>query len=99
MQVAIDYLSESVFWPVTLLVVPPWSFVWSAVLGVVVWVVNRVRYPWCRDPSKMLGKTVIITGANKGEIRVWIFGSCLFLLVLFVLIKRSGFWSLVMVRI
>nr|XP_027218187.1 retinol dehydrogenase 12-like [Penaeus vannamei]XP_027218188.1 retinol dehydrogenase 12-like [Penaeus vannamei] len=66
MQVAIDYLSESVFWPVTLLVVPPWSFVWSAVLGVVVWVVNRVRYPWCRDPSKMLGKTVIITGANKG---------------------------------
>lgn len=80
MQVAIDYLSESVFWPVTLLVVPPWSFVWWVVIGVLLWAVNRLRYPWCRDASKMHGKTVIITGANKGEILSF-FHSFMFLFI------------------
>ncbi|XP_042861073.1 retinol dehydrogenase 12-like [Penaeus japonicus] len=66
MQVVIDYLSESVLWPVTLLVIPPWSFVWWVAIGVTVWIVNRLRYPRCRDQSKMIGKTVIVTGGNKG---------------------------------
>ncbi|XP_045615720.2 retinol dehydrogenase 12 isoform X1 [Procambarus clarkii] len=57
---------DLVVYLVSWFVVPPWSLVGWASLGALVWGINRFRYPWWRSPQSMDGKTVVITGANKG---------------------------------
>ncbi|KAK7082227.1 hypothetical protein SK128_003196 [Halocaridina rubra] len=49
-----------------LFIMPPFSAIGWTTLGLSVYIIQRFRYPHCESKAEMKGKTVIVTGANKG---------------------------------
>ncbi|XP_064081403.1 retinol dehydrogenase 12-like [Macrobrachium nipponense] len=61
-----NYLLLLVRLVLTFFFIPPTNVIGWVTLGVTVRIYNRLTCPHCRSKVSMKGKTVIITGANKG---------------------------------